>query len=149
MAISIRPATEQDTTAISTLLGETEAYYGGTNEPADEAQIRAALFSPLPAAQVLLAVDDGAVVGLASFSRLWPAAGADVSMYLKELFVIEAARRDGIGVQLLDAVKAAATAAGCSRLEWTGDTDNPVALGFYKKLGVPVNDGKVFYRLPL
>ena len=149
MGITVRPATEQDTTVISVLLGEAEEYYGGVNEPADEQQIRAALFTGQPAATVLLAEKDGQVVGLASFARLWPAAGADVSMYLKELFVIEAARRSGVGQVLLDAVKAAAVEAGCRRLEWTGDTDNPVALGFYKKLGVPVNDGKVFYRLPL
>ncbi len=149
MGITVRPATEQDTTLISVLLGETEKYYGGVNESADEQQIRAALFTDRPASTVLLAEKDGQVVGLASFSRLWPAAGADVSMYLKELFVVEAARRSGVGQVLLDAVKSAAIEAGCRRLEWTGDTDNPVALGFYKKLGVPVNDGKVFYRLPL
>jgi GNAT superfamily N-acetyltransferase len=149
VGITVRPATEQDTTLISVLLGETEKYYGGVNEPADEQQIRAALFTDRPASTVLLAEKDGQVVGLASFSRLWPAAGADVSMYLKELFVVEAARRSGVGQVLLDAVKSAAIEAGCRRLEWTGDTDNPVALGFYKKLGVPVNDGKVFYRLPL
>lgn len=149
MAVTIRRAVEQDTTAISALLGETEAYYGGDGGPVDEVQIRGAVFSEQPAAEVLLAVDSGRVVGLASFSRLWPAAGADASMYLKELFVVEAGRRQGTGGLLLDAVKDAAVAAGCSRLEWTGDTDNPVALGFYAKLGVPVNEGKVFYRLPL
>lgn len=147
---TIRPATEQDVPAISVLLGETEAYYGGNNEPADELQIRLALFSTPPAATCLLAVDDtGALLGLASFSRLWPAAGADTSMWLKELFVVEAARRQGLGKQLLDAVKEAATEAGCSRLEWTGDTDNQTALDFYERLGVPVNNGKVVYRLPL
>ena len=149
MGITIRPAVERDVPAISRILGETEAYYGGDNVPADEQQIRAALFSAVPAASVLLAELDGEVLGLASVSRLWPAAGADTSMYLKELFVAEAARRHGVGQQLLDAVKEAAVEAGCSRLEWTGDTDNPTALGFYKKLGVPINDGKVFYRLPL
>jgi GNAT superfamily N-acetyltransferase len=149
VGITIRQAVEQDVEAISRLLGEVEAYYGGDNEPADETQVRVALFDEPVSATVLLAVDGATVVGLASFSRLWPAAGADTSMYLKELFVAETARRRGVGAQLLDAVKEAAEMAGCSRLEWTGDTDNPAALGFYKKLGVPVNDGKVFYRLSL
>jgi GNAT superfamily N-acetyltransferase len=148
--ITIRPAAEQDVTAISLLLGETEAYYGGDNEPADELQIRIALFAQPPAATCLLAVDDtGALLGLASFSRLWPAAGADTSMWLKELFVVESARRQGLGKQLLDAVKEASAEAGCSRLEWTGDADNPLALDFYARLGVPVNEGKMVYRLPL
>ena len=149
MGITIRQATEQDTTTISIILGEVEAYYGGHPEPADEQQIRVALFSEPPAAAVLLAEEDGRAVGLAWFSRLWPAAGADVSLYLKELYVREDARRHGVGEQLLAAVREAGEELGCSRLEWTGDTDNPTALGFYKKLGVPINDGKVFYRLPL
>jgi GNAT superfamily N-acetyltransferase len=149
MVIAIRAATEQDVEAISRLLGEVAAYYGGDNEPADQTQIHVALFAEPPAATVLLAVDGTAVVGLASFSRLWPAAGAGTSMYLKELFVADRARRQGVGAQLLDAVRQAAAEAGCSRLEWTGDTDNPKALAFYQKLGVPVNDGKVCYRLSL
>ncbi|QMU80404.1 GNAT family N-acetyltransferase [Streptacidiphilus sp. PB12-B1b] len=147
--MTIRQAVEQDVEAISVLLGEVEAYYGGDHEPADETQVHVALFAEPPAATVLLAVDGTAVVGLASFSRLWPAAGADTSMYLKELFVAEPARRRGIGAQLLDAVKEAAVEAGCSRLEWTGDTDNPTALTFYKKLGAPIHQTKTFYRLPL
>ena len=149
MGITIRQATEQDTARISIILGEVEAYYGGDNEPADETQVHVALFAEPAAATVLLALDGTDLVGLASVSRLWPAAGADTSMYLKELFVSERARRRGVGAQLLDAVKEVSEEAGCSRLEWTGDTDNPAALSFYKKLGVPINEGKVFYRLPL
>jgi len=148
MGVTIRRATERDTTAISMVLGEVEAYYGGHADPLDERQIRVALFAEPAAATVLLAEKDGLVVGLASFSRLWPAAGADVSLYLKELFVREDARRCGVGEQLLAAVREAGEELGCGRLEWTGDMDNPAALGFYKKLGVPVNEGKVCYRLP-
>ena len=149
MGVAIRQAVEGDVEAIARILGEVDAYYGGENEPADETQVRVALFDEPASAAVLLAVDGAMVVGLASFSRLWPAGGADTSMYLKELFVAESARGRGVGARLLDAVKDAAADAGCSRLEWTGDTDNPTALGFYQKLGVPVNPSKVFYRLPL
>jgi GNAT superfamily N-acetyltransferase len=147
VGVTIRQAVEQDVEAISRLLGEVEAYYGGDNEPADETRVHVALFAEPAAATVLLAVDGNRVV--ASFSRLWPAARADTSMYLKELFVSERARRQGIGAQLLDAVKEAAAEVGCRRLEWIDDLDNPTALAFYKKLGVSVSQGKGFYRLPV
>lgn len=146
----VEAATEADVDVLSVMLGEVEAYYGGKDTPVDPQQIREALFGPCPAATVLIARDDnGRALGLAAFSRLWPAAGADTSIFLKELFVRETARRGGVGAQLMDAVKAAARAAGCSRLEWTADTDNPTAVDFYAALGARQNSGKIIYRVQL
>lgn len=68
---------------------------------------------------------------------------------MKELYVRDEARGRGVGRALLDTVRTAAQELGCTRLEWTADTDNPTALGFYEALGVPVNGGKVVYRLPV
>lgn len=143
----IEQANEQDVDVISVILGEIEAYYGGKRVAGDPVQIRAALFGDRPAATVLLARDGEQVLGLASYSLLWPAAGADTSLYLKELYVREPARRRGVAGALMEALKSAAAAAGCSRLEWTADTDNPPALDFYAALGAEPRDGKVFYRL--
>ncbi|MEU5834449.1 GNAT family N-acetyltransferase [Streptomyces diacarni] len=146
--MKISRATEADTSAISTLLGEIEDYYGGKPTPGDPDQIRSALFSPHPAATVLLARDeDGALLGMAAFTRLWPAAGADTSLYLKELYVRESARRRGVAAALMEQLKEEARTAGCSRLEWTADRDNPTALRFYEAQGVALHDGKVFYRV--
>ncbi|MBW5483793.1 GNAT family N-acetyltransferase [Streptomyces bambusae] len=143
----IEQATEADVDVISEMLGEIEAYYGGEPVPGDPAQIRTALFSDRPAATVLLARDGEQVVGLASYTFLWPAAGADTSLYLKELFVRETARRRGAAGALMRALQAAAGKAGCSRVEWTADRDNPAALAFYEALGAVPRDGKVFYRV--
>lgn len=143
----IEQATEQDVDVISVILGEIEAYYGGKPAPGDADQIRAALFGPRPAATVLLARDGEQVLGLASYSLLWPAAGADTSLYLKELYVREQARRRGVAGAFMEQLKDEAAAAGCSRVEWTADRDNPPALAFYAALGAKPRDGKVFYRL--
>jgi hypothetical protein len=37
----------------------------------------------------------------------------------------------------------------CSRIEWTADTGNPLALGFYAQLGTARHSGKAFYRMSL
>lgn len=145
--VQIGEATAADVDVISEILGEIEAYYGGEATPGDLEQIRAALFSSRPAATVLLARDGDQVLGLASYSLLWPAVGADTSLYLKELYVRESARRRGIAGAFMQALKEAAAQAGCSRVEWTADTDNPPALAFYEALGAVPRDGKVFYRL--
>ncbi|MGW2985474.1 N-acetyltransferase family protein [Streptomyces goshikiensis] len=142
----IEQATPDDVDVISVILGEIEGYYGGEATPGDRDQIRAALFGERPAATVLLARDDEQVLGLASYSLLWPAAGADTSLYLKELFVRSEARRRGVAGALMEALKAAAVKAGCSRVEWTADADNPAAMDFYQAFGAAPREGKIFYR---
>ncbi|MFD8149067.1 GNAT family N-acetyltransferase [Streptomyces sp. NPDC059708] len=97
-------------------------------------------------ATVLLAHAGGQVVGMASYSLLWPAAGAEKSLYLKELFVREAARRQGVAAALMTAVRSTAAKMGCTRVEWTADTDNPAALAFYQSRGAEPRGGKVFFR---
>lgn len=144
--VHIERATADDIEVISVILGEIESYYGGKDTPGDVDQIRAALFAERPAATVLLARDGDDVVGLASYSLLWPAAGADTSLYLKELYVRAPARRRGVAKALMGSLREEATALGCSRLEWTADRDNPPALAFYEAFGAEQHDGKVFYR---
>jgi ribosomal protein S18 acetylase RimI-like enzyme len=143
---TIRRATQADADTISVLLGEIEAFYGGDDVPGDLAQLREALFGSQPVATVLLARDGEQVVGMASYTFLWPASGADTSLYLKELYVREGARRRGVARALMAALRDEATAAGCSRLEWTADRDNSAALAFYDALGASEHSGKVFYR---
>ncbi|GHJ39159.1 GNAT family N-acetyltransferase [Streptomyces sp. TS71-3] len=147
--MKINRATADDAEALSEILGEIEAYYGGQAVPGDLGQIRNALFGDHPVATVLLAREGAAVLGLASYSLLWPAAGADTSLFLKELFVIAGARRRGVARALMTALREEAAALGCSRIEWTADTDNPAALALYEALGVPQDDSKVFYRAAL
>jgi GNAT superfamily N-acetyltransferase len=144
--VQIERATTADIDTISVILGEIEAYYGGKDVPGDQAQIRSALFGERPVATVLLARDGGEVLGLASYSLLWPAAGAEVSLFLKELYVRAPSRRRGVARELMAALRTEATAAGCSRVEWTADRDNPPALDFYKGLGFTEDAGKAIYR---
>jgi GNAT superfamily N-acetyltransferase len=149
MALRIDRATDNDAEIIATIIGEVEAYYGGSGEPPKVQQIRDALFTARPVATVLLARNGDDVAGMASVSFLWPAAGADTSLFLKELYVREHYRRRGIARELLTAVRQEAEAAGCSRVEWQADTDNPPALELYKALGFEAHGGKVFYRLQI
>ncbi|MDJ0345224.1 GNAT family N-acetyltransferase [Streptomyces sp. H10-C2] len=147
--VTIGQATEGDAETIAEMLVETETYYGATDIPqaADlVAQVHNALFGERPMATVLLASDGEQVVGLASYTFLWPAAGADASLYLKEMFVLESARRRGVAGAFMAALRSVAEEAGCSRVEWTADRDNPPALAFYEAFGAERRDGKVFYR---
>ncbi|MFE2429391.1 cyclophane-containing RiPP N-acetyltransferase HaaN [Streptomyces sp. NPDC059373] len=155
MSVTIRPAEKNDVRALSELIEEIERFYGSTDsdiQPFDErqSQVEEALFGSPPLASALLVQDDetGDIIGLAAYSFLWPAAGSSHSLFLKELYVRDTLRQQGIGARLMNELRAIAAARpGCSRVEWMTDRDNPIARSFYQSLGFAEFDGKIVYRV--
>jgi GNAT superfamily N-acetyltransferase len=148
--ITISPATTDDIPAMARLLTEMDQFYGSPDtdpEQAREQQIREALFGRTPGGYALLARDSQGLAGLAAYSFLWPAVGLTRSLYLKELYVADACRRQGIGKLLMDTLYQIAAEHHCSRVEWTTDDDNDGAMAFYAGLRVPAEASKVFYRV--
>lgn len=136
--------------SLATLAEEMDHFYGATEvEPlyVRIRQINEAIFSDPPTAWALLAYDNDRPVGFASYSLLWPAVGLTRSLYLKELYVSESARRSGIGKLLMRSLFEIALKHGCSRVEWTTDRDNTGAQAFYELLGISHNASKLFYRI--
>lgn len=147
--ITLAPAKPGDQDAIAALCAELDGFYGDTphGTPAERAaQVRNILFGDPPLAFALLARDRETLAGFAAYSFLWPAAGLTASLYLKELYVAEAYRRQGTGAMLMDGLYKIAAERGCSRVEWTTDRDNPGAQAFYQALGVNPHPSKIFYR---
>lgn len=154
MTVTIRPAEKSDVRAVAELIEEIERFYGTADadiQPFEErqTQVEEALFGSPPLASALLVEDeDDGVVGFAAYSFLWPSAGSTHSLFLKELYVRDTLRRQGIGVRLMDELRAVASARpGCSRVEWMTDRDNSDARAFYGALGFAEFDGKVIYRM--
>ncbi|MFD8462282.1 cyclophane-containing RiPP N-acetyltransferase HaaN [Streptomyces antimycoticus] len=152
MSVTIRPADKRDVLAVAELIEEIERFYGSTEIQSlaeRQAQVEEALFGAPPMASALLVEDEtGGLAGLAAYSFLWPAAGSSHSLFLKELYVRDTLRRQGVGAQLMKELRAVAAARpGCSRVEWMTDHDNPGARAFYKSLGFAEFDGKIIYRV--
>jgi GNAT superfamily N-acetyltransferase len=148
--VTLTPAQPEHGDAIAGLLDELDKYYGATDaEPREQRlhHIREALFSNPPVAYALVAWQGEQLIGFASYSFLWPAAGSTRSLYLKELYVGEAFRGKGVGRLLMGGLRQVASEHDCSRVEWTADDDNPGAARFYEALGYPPNPSKVFYRV--
>jgi GNAT superfamily N-acetyltransferase len=148
--VFVRPVEPSSVEAIAALLQEMDCFYGATEvEPLDHrvSQIKEAIFGSPPAAHVLLAWDDARLVGLATYSFLWPAIGLTRSLYVKELYVAEAYRRKGVGKLLMQSIIELAAKHKCSRVEWTTDDDNVNAQRFYDMLELRKHPSKVFYRL--
>ncbi|TDD67156.1 GNAT family N-acetyltransferase [Actinomadura darangshiensis] len=126
-----------------------DQFYGGATDgkSAERAeQLRQALFGDPPMAYALVAVDGDDLVGIASWSFLWPAVGLTRSLYLKELYVTRSRWRSGVGTLLMQAVFEVAAKNRCSRVEWTTDSDNPDAQEFYAGLGLQQVPSKLFFR---
>jgi GNAT superfamily N-acetyltransferase len=148
VTVTVGPADERDVTGIAELIAEIEQHYGGAGLDPDRqlSRVEELVFGDHPAAYVLLARDGDRLVGLATYSFLWPAAGSTHSLYLKELYVRSADRRRGVGRLLMAQLFDIAAASGCSRVEWTTERDNEDARRFYQRLGVPARPDKIFYR---
>ena len=148
--ITIRPARREDTEAIASMLEELDRFYGATDiEPRATtlAGTESALFTSLPAAYALLAWSDSSLIGIASYSFLWPAAGVTRSLYLKELYVTGRYRRKGVGSLLMQEIFKTARAQNCSRVEWTTEVENADARQFYSVIGASLLDGKLLFRV--
>ncbi len=111
---------------------------------ATEAALAQTLFGDRPAAEVLLAEEDGRAVGFALFFQNYSTFLARPGLYLEDLFVEPEVRGRGIGKALLQAVARLAVERGCGRFEWAVLDWNAPAIGFYESLGArPMNDWTV------
>lgn len=135
-AAQLRPAGPGDLAAILRLIRGLAEYEGLAGEMvATEADLRHALFGPIPAAQALLAEADGQVVGMALFYPTFSTFKGRANLFLEDLFVEERWRGQGIGLALLRALARRARDLGCPRIEWRVLDDNAPAIAFYASLG--------------
>ncbi len=97
-----------------------------------------ALFGARPAAEVLLAEKDGENAGFALFFHTFSTFLGRRGLWLEDLFVVPAHRRQGCAKALLRALAAIARERDCGRFEWTVLDWNAQAIAFYESLGATV-----------
>ena len=143
---AIRPARPGDVAEVLRLIRALAAYEKLAHEVvATEDALRRTLFGDKPAAEVLLAEEDGRPVGLALFFQNYSTFLGRPGIYLEDLFVEPAHRGSGIGKALLQAVARIAVQRECGRFEWAVLDWNRPAIEFYQALGArPMNDWTVF-----
>ena len=83
----------------------------------------------------LVALHDGACIGVAYVSIIWALEHGGQAGWLEELYVVPEHRTGGIGTQLLEGVMAAALAAGCAALDLEIDTDHERVRSLYARHG--------------
>ena len=151
-SLSIRPATADDVPLILSLIRELADYEKLSDQvSATEAALRETLFSERPgarpAAEVLVAHNDGEPAGFALFFPNYSTFLAKPGIYLEDLFVRPAFRGLGIGKALLASVAKLAVERDCGRFEWSVLDWNEPAIGFYRRLGARPLDDWTQFRL--
>jgi GNAT superfamily N-acetyltransferase len=146
--ISIRPVTAADRDAWAPLWDGYNAFYervGPTAVSAEQTDLTWARFldasEPMHA---LVAELDGRVVGMTHYLFHRNTTMANDICYLQDLFTAPAARGHGVGRALIEAVSAAARAAGSPRVYWLTHETNTTARALYDTLAE--DSGFVVYR---
>lgn len=154
--VRIAAAQEQDVAVILRLIAALGDYEKLAHEVvATEADIRAALFGPRPAAEVLIAWScpspeasaSQEAIGFALFFQNFSTFLGRRGLYLEDLFVIPEWRGRGIGRRLLTHLARVAVERNCGRMEWSVLDWNAPAIGFYERLGARVMEDWRICRL--
>ena len=147
--VRLRFATVDDVPLILGFIRALAAYERLAHEVVtDEERLRATLFGPRPAAEVLLASDDeGPPRGFALFFTSYSTFLAQPGLYLEDLFVEPTARGRGLGLALMAALARLALERGYGRFEWSVLDWNQPALAFYRAIGARPQDGWKVQRM--
>ena len=144
---TVRAARTQDVNLLLGLMHELAEYERLAHEMRATAQLlQEALFGERPAAEALIAELDGEPAGYALFFPTFSTFLATQGVWLEDLYVRPAFRRNGIGKALLAAVAARAQERG-GRLEWAALNWNELALDFYSSLGASRMEEWITHRL--
>jgi GNAT superfamily N-acetyltransferase len=148
MEFRLQPATEQDVPVILSLIRALAEYEQLADQvEATAADLRAALFGPRPAVEVLMAYAGGEPAGFALYFQTFSTFAGRPGLYLEDIFVKPEWRRKGLGQQLLARLARIAVERGYGRMEWSVLNWNETALRVYRAVGAkPMNDWTV-YRL--
>jgi len=148
MPFRLADATIDDVPVILSLINALADYEQLANQVrATEADLRAALFGPKPAAEVILAYAGAEPAGFALYFQSFSTFVGQPGLYLEDLFVKPEWRKQGLGRMLLSRLAHIAVERGYGRMEWSVLNWNEMALRVYRAAGAqPLSDWTV-YRL--
>lgn len=105
---------------------------------ANEQMLAASLFGERPAAEAIIAREDGQsreAIGFALFFHTFSTFLGQRGLWLEDLFVYPRFRGQGIGRALIVRLGEIARERGCGRFEWAVLDWNADAIAFYESLG--------------
>jgi GNAT superfamily N-acetyltransferase len=148
---AFRPISPGDYDAWRPLWDGYNAFYGREGATALPEAVTAAtwrrIFDPAEPVHAFVAEHDGRIVGIVHYLFHRSTTLEGPICYLQDLFTAADARGGGIGRGLIEAVYAAARAAGAQRVYWQTHETNQVAMRLYDQ--VATKSGFLVYRKEL
>jgi GNAT superfamily N-acetyltransferase len=147
--IVVRRPSEFDIPGLTDLFLEMQSHYG--RPVSDRIAYAAATLACQPlvnafAPRVLIAVADETFAGSLVMNVTFPAFELTRSLFIRDLYVTQSARRCGVARTLMKAAARLAIDEGFSALEWTTDSANTAARKMYEACGAK-QLGRTYYRL--
>ena len=143
----MRDARPDDTGLLLSLIRELAEFERLTHEcVADEALLRRSLFEDRHA-HAIVAEWDGKPAGFALYFYNFSTFVGRPGLYLEDLFVRPAFRRNGIAKAVFRYLAKKAVEEGCGRMEWSVLDWNENAITFYRSLGAKPMDEWTVQRL--
>jgi GNAT superfamily N-acetyltransferase len=145
----IVPATRDDIPLIRQFILDLAEYERARpgEAPVTEKDIADTLFGERPAAEVLIAYLGDEPAGFALFFHNYSTWLGRRGIYLEDLFVKPAFRKNGVGFALLRELARIAVARKCGRLDWAVLNWNELAISFYQQIGARHMDEWSIFRL--
>jgi GNAT superfamily N-acetyltransferase len=147
-SINVRAVRSDDYPQWKELWDGYNAFYGRSGETALSAEISrttwSRFFDSYEPMHALLAEVAGRTVGLAHFLYHRSTIQISPACYLSDLFTADAARGQGVGESLIQAVYEHARSAGSPRVYWQTHETNTVAMRLYNR--VAERSGFLVYR---
>lgn len=147
--VTVRPPTEDDVTGLAALFSEMQRHY--RRPVTDQQALEAAQLACKPPTttfdpRVLIALQDGQIVGSVVMNVTFPAYELTRALYIRGLYVSASARRGGVGRAMVNAAARLTYAEGYSALDWTTEATNDAAQSMYESCGARLL-ARFYYRL--
>jgi GNAT superfamily N-acetyltransferase len=138
MTVHVRLATRADAAALAAVTDAMDVHYRGDaarRATGNAITMVERTFDTSEGTRFLLAELDGAPVGMACFAVIRPGHALRGLIFLKDLFVVAAARGRGTGTALMAALARYALDHDIGRIDLETATDNTGAQALYERLG--------------
>ena len=148
MSVTIRPVVENDYAQWLPLWDGYNAFYGRSGatalDPAVTRTTWARFFDAHEPVHALVAEEGSRLIGLAHYLYHRSTTAIGLNCYMQDLFTAAGARGRGVGKALIEAVYAAARAAGSPRVYWQTHETNGTAMRLYDQMAE--KSGFLVYR---
>jgi ribosomal protein S18 acetylase RimI-like enzyme len=147
--LSFRFATAADFAAVAELACQLASQIEAEAPTLTVAQFERYYVGPDAPMRLLLAIQDGGVVGMISWTLTHELYSAEARVYISDVSVDRAARGRGVGAALMAEVKGWARDRGVSKLGWEVWHRNFAAKAFYERLGASIDREAIPYVMAL